>query len=794
VQRPSELYRLGDTYDCCVNSGLPGSFSLFSYDLYTQLKASAPEFTELAAFQANTRAITIGRPDPDAPGEALDAAYVSGNYFAMLGLSAAAGRLVQPNDDHPGAPPVAVISHRAWTQRFQQRPDVIGSTMLFNGVAGTIIGIAPEDFYGETLRPDPPDVWIPLSSEPLMQPAAQLLHAKPSHWLYIMGRLKPGTSMPPLEARLTARVQQWLAATVDLSSSERDQLPQQHIKVVRAAAGVGSMREAVAPSLTLLQAVAGVVLLIACANLANLLLARGMARRTETAVRIALGATRGRLAAQLLTESVVLSCIGGLAGLAVAHAGARTIINLTFRGATSIPVDPTPSLLVILFAFGVSLVTALVFGAAPALIGSRSNPIEAMRGAGRSTADRGSALRQTLIALQVALSLVLITCAGLLGRSLDNLQKQDFGFRAEGLYNAWLAPSIAMTPPAELEQLYALTQERLARIPGIQRAAFSLYSPMSGDNWASHITVDGHGTAERLVASWNRVSRRYFEVIGVPVVRGRDFDERDGPSGPLVAIVSQTFATRFFGDQDPIGRRIGFSNSAGTGPREFEIVGVVGDTKYQDARTAPYATFFLPFLQESAARRAVGGGARIDRSHYAQALLIRTRSVVPNLDGELRRALGEVDRRLIIRRVLPMHEQLAGHFNLERLIARLSIAFGSVALLLACLGIYGVTAYSVTRRTREIGIRMAVGASRPRVLGTILRGAFVQLAIGVAVGLPAALATGRLLQSTLFGVGPRDPLVLGAGLAVLTMATATAALLPARRAAGMDPVRALRMD
>jgi predicted permease len=290
------------------------------------------------------------------------------------------------------------------------------------------------------------------------------------------------------------------------------------------------------------------------------------------------------------------------------------------------------------------------------------------------------------------------------------------------------------------------------------------------------------------------VSRRYFEVIGVPVVRGRDFDERDGPSGPLVAIVSQTFATRFFGDQDPIGKRIGFSNSAGTGPREFEIVGVVGDTKYQDARTAPYATFFLPFLQESTARRAVGGGARIDRSHYAQALLIRTRSVVPNLDGELRRALGEVDRRLIIRRVLPMHEQVAGHFNLERLIARLSIAFGSVALLLACLGIYGVTAYSVTRRTREIGIRMAVGASRPRVLGTILRGAFVQLAIGVAVGLPAALATGRLLQSTLFGVGPRDPLVLGAGLAVLTLATATAALLPARRAASMDPVRALRMD
>lgn len=794
VQRPSELFRLGDTYDCCVNSGLPGSgsFSLFSYDLYAHLKADAPEFTELAAFQANVRTIAVGRPEPDAPGETLNAAFVSGNYFQMLGLSAAVGRLADASDDRLGASPVAVISYTAWDRRFQKRPDVVGRTLLFNGVATTIIGVTPDGFYGETLRPDPADVWIPLSNEPQMQPPAKLLHAKASHWLYVIGRMKSDAAIPALESRLTARLQQWLASTVELSAADRDRLPKQHITVVPAPSGVGSLREEVTPSLKLLQAVAAAVLLIACANLANLLLARGMARRTETAVRVALGATRGRLVTQFLTEAVLLSCAGGLAGLVVAHVGARTIIDLAFRGASNVPVDPSPSPTVVLFAFAVAMLTALVFGTAPALAGSRSDPIDAMRGAGRSTAGRDSKVRQSLVALQVALSLVLIMCAGLLARSLDNLQKQQFGFRADGLYAAALAPSLAVVPPDRLESLYARTRERLERISGVAGAAFSLYSPMSGDNWSSSITVDGQNTSERLVASWNRVSPGYFDTIGTPLLRGRSFDDRDGSAGPPVAIVSQTFAERFFGKTDPIGRRIGFGNSSGTARPDMEIVGVVGDTKYQDGRRPAYPTFFMPFLQ-----RLDRGGpqpVRLDRSHYAQALVVRAERAVPALEGEIRRALAEIDGRLTIRTVRPMHEEIAGHFNLERLLSRLTIAFGSVALLLACLGIYGVTAYSVSRRTQEIGIRMAVGASRPQVLGTILRGAFVQLVIGLAMGLPAAFAAGQLLESTLFGVSAHDPLVLGAGLTVLAIATAIAAFVPARRAATMDPVRALRVE
>jgi predicted permease len=792
VERPSELYRLGDTYDCCVNSGLPGSFSLFSYDLYTRLQASAPEFAHLAAFQASARSVTIGRPDPGDVGQAFVATFVSGNYFQMLGLAPAAGRLAAPSDDRPGATPVAVISHRVWLQHFGGRQDVIGSSILLNGVAGTIIGVTPESFYGETLRPEAPDVWIPLASEPLLQPAARLREAKGSHWLYIIGRLKPDVSRPVLEAKLTAQLQHWLTSTLELSADEQRRLPEQHIAVVPAAQGVGSLREAVEPSLKLLQAVAAVVLLIACANLANLLLARAAARRTETAVRVALGASRERLIAQFLTESIVLACLGGAAGLLVAYAGARAIIALAFESAANVPIDASPTAMVVLFAFGVSLITALVFGTVPSVIASRSEAMDAVRGGARSTTERRSAFRRSLIALQVALSLVVITCAGLLARSLGNLERQDLGIRPDGLYVAALAPSIATTPAEELASVYARTRERLARIPAVADVGIALYGPMSGDNWASNITVDGQEPSDRIVASWNRVSPGYFATIGTPAIRGRDLDERDRADAPLVTVVNQKFAERFFPGQDPIGRRLGFSSSSGTGAREIEIVGVVGDAKYQDGREAPNPTFFLPFLQPESRTESRSG--RVSRSQYAQAVLIRTRGADPALEQDVRRALAEVDRRLIVRTFRPMAEQIAGHFNLERLLARLTLAFGGAALLLACLGIYGVISHAVTRRTREIGIRMAVGATRARVLGTVLKGSVLEVAAGVVVGVPAAVAAGRLFENTLFGVSTADPMVLGAGLGILGVAATIAALLPARRAATMDPVRAPRIE
>jgi predicted permease len=317
---------------------------------------------------------------------------------------------------------------------------------------------------------------------------------------------------------------------------------------------------------------------------------------------------------------------------------------------------------------------------------------------------------------------------------------------------------------------------------------------MSGDNWASTITVDGHGTDERITASWNRISPRYFDTVGTPLLRGRAFDERDRPDSPLVTIVTESFARKYFGDTDPIGRRIGFTNSSGTGPRELEIVGVVGDAKYQDGRRPPYATFFLPFLQQQRATTANAARPALDRSHYPQALIVQTASAVPNLETELRRALADVDSRVIVRRFITMDDQVAGNFNIERLIARLTVAFGAVALLLACLGLYGVTAYAVTRRTREIGIRIAVGASRIQVLTAVLRSALLQVAVGVAIGVPAVFFAARFLRATLFGVSEYDPAVLATALAVLGTSAVVAALIPARRAAAMDPVRALRVE
>jgi macrolide transport system ATP-binding/permease protein len=333
-------------------------------------------------------------------------------------------------------------------------------------------------------------------------------------------------------------------------------------------------------------------------------------------------------------------------------------------------------------------------------------------------------------------------------------------------------------------------QERIVRIPGVLNGAFSLYAPMSGDNWSTRIVVEGLEPPEGAYASWNRVTPRYFDTVGTPLLRGRAFSERDRAGSPLVAVVTQSFARKFFGDADPVGRRIGQ-----TVP-EIEIVGVVGDAKYQDGRRAPREMFFLPYLQETSESRARAAamGIRIDRSHYPQAIEIHTSGAVPVLEGEVRRALAEVDRRVTVRSMVSMDEQVARAFNMDRLIARLTVVFGAIALLLACLGLYGVTAYSVARRTREIGLRMAVGASWPRVVGTILRSALVQVVAGVAIGLPAAFIAGRFLQARLFGVTAHDPLVLSAGVTLLALSAGIAALLPATRAAGMDPVKALRME
>ncbi len=789
VTRPAELYRLGDDDQCCVNGGMQSAWSLFSYDLYRSVRDHVPQFSELAAFQANPNTVSVRR-GPSDPAEPLTGQFVSGNYFQMFGVGAAVGRPLAVSDDAEGAPPAVVLSYRAWQRRFASDPRLVGQPIVINGVACVVAGIAPDGFYGDMLRPDPPDVWMPIVIEPLINPQANLRAASSQHWLYVIGRLRPGAEPAQAQQQAVAQVRQWLTAVPDYSSDERRKIPQVTVRLAPAAGGVSNMRDQVGPSLRLLLTIAAATLLIACANLANLLLARGLGRRVEFAVRSALGASRARLLRETLIESLLLALVGALAGLAVAYAGARAIVSIAFRGAQFVPIEATPSPIVLAFALGAALVTGILFGIAPAVIGSKTDPIDAMRGFGRVAGERGSLVRRSLVALQVALSLSLVTSAGLLARSLDNLQRQDFGFRTEGRYVASLHTALGRASLERLEAMYAGLGAAVGAIPGVERVAYSLYSPMSGDNWSGRIAVEGHAPAERIIASWNRVSPKYFETIGTPLLRGRVMDERDTRTSPSVAVVNETFARKLFKDGDALGRRFGFANRSGEGSLEYEIVGIVGDAKYQDARVPAYSTFFLPFLQGTFASGSRPGVAL--RSNYAGAIEIQMTRPGLNLEADIRRALASVDPDLTLTGVVSLDEQVALNFNTERLIARLTFAFGGMALLLACVGLYGVTAYSVSRRTREIGVRMAMGATRARVLRTVLRGSAGQVIVGFALGVPLTIVAGRLLAQQLYGVSGRDPQILAGAAVVLAACAALAAFIPARRAASLDPQQALR--
>ncbi len=534
--------------------------------------------------------------------------------------------------------------------------------------------------------------------------------------------------------------------------------------------------------------ISGLVLLIACANIANLLLARGAATRFETAIRVALGAPRQRLIRQIITESVLLAILGGVAGLFVAFAGTRTILALVFRGARYIPISPTPSLPVLGFAFLLSLVTGIVFGVAPAWVTSHSDPAEALRGAGRSTRDRSSLARKALVVVQVALSAILLTGAGLLTQTLRNLENQRLGFETQGRLVVRVNPALAGYKPEKLYGLYQQLQQRLPQIPGVISASYSLYSPMRGENWSDDIHIEAHLPDERIGASFDRVSPHYFETIGTRLLRGRVIGDEDTPTSRQVAVINETFARKFFPKEDPMGKHFGMGDASNSG--DLEIVGIVADAKYQDAREPAYPTFFMPFLQMAKDPKL----SFMIGSHYIQDIELRVAGKPENLEATVRRTLANIDPNLTVLDMLSLSEQLDRNFNQDRRIARLTELFGLLALVLACVGLYGVTAYSVARRTSEIGIRMALGANRTNVLGLVLRGALLQLGLGLEVGMPVALAGGRLLSNQLYGVKSHDPAILGLAAVVLAACALVAGFVPARRAASIDPMRALRTE
>ncbi len=552
VADPAQLYRIGDTDDCCVNGGFVGDngdFDIFSYDLFLHLKQSAPEFEQLSAVQAGQGQWSVRRGNDIA--KSLHAEFVSGNYFSTLGLGAYAGRLLSENDDTPASAPAAVISYRAWQGEYAGDPTIVGSTIFIQTRPFTVVGIAPPGFFGDRVTDNPPDFWLPVQQEPYLRGAdSSILHHADEHWLYPLGRVRPGTNIGVLQTKLSAALRQWLSGrSAYTEHGGAAIIPKQHVVVVPGGGGIQSLQQETGTGLKMLMILSSVVLLIACANIANLMLARAATRRAEVAVRMALGAGRRRVIRQILTESVLLSCIGGLAGLAVAYAGSRTILALAFPDAKNMPISASPSMMVLGFAFLVSLLTGVLFGVGPAWLSSHAQPAEALRGVNRATRDRSSLPQKALVVFQAALSLVLLSGAILMTKTLTNLEHQNFGVATANRYVLHFDPAGAGYDVDRLPALDREIEDRFSSLPGVAAVGMAMYSPLEGDNWGECVIQQGHpapGPNSKCGSTWDRVSPHFLDSIGVPMVRGRGFSDQDTATSPQVAVVNQAFVKRFF--------------------------------------------------------------------------------------------------------------------------------------------------------------------------------------------------------------------------------------------------------
>jgi predicted permease len=789
------LVRVGDTDDCCVEGGMPpgNDYSIFAYDAYKYLQANSPEFEQLTAVQAGNGSggLTVRSNRPDALPKALAGEFVSGNYFLMLGLKPAAGRLLTDADDLPGAAPAVVMSYQTWQRDYALDLSVIGSTFTLNTHPATVVGVAPPAFYGDRMTDTPRDFYVPMSLEPILSQTS-LLHRHELNWVYLLGRVKPGTDLSALQAKMSGNLRQWLAELKTYQSADsRKELAATHVVVTPGGVGIANMQQQYGSGLKLLMGISALVLLIACANIANLVLVRGMARRAETSIRMALGAERRRIIRQMLTESVVLSCIGGAAGLSVAYAGTRLLLTLAFPDSPDLPIQASPSAAVLGFAFGLSVLTGLVFGIAPAWITSHSEPAEALRGANRSTRDGSSLLQRSLVILQAALSLVLLVGAGLLSKSLSRLEHQDFGVETANRVVIHINPQNAGFKPEGLQPLYEQIEQRFRALPGVERVGLSSYTPLEGDNWGEAVFIEGRpqpGLHDNIGASWLRASPDFMSVIGQHVLRGRGITARDTQTSPPVAVVNQAFVRKFFKNgQDPIGVHFGLDDVKSS--NDIEIVGIVSDVKYQNTRLPARAMYFRPLLQHVPNSDGPSTGTL-----YTGALMLQTKGPIDGLESLARQTLASIDPNLTVVDYNTFEHQIAGQFNQDRLIARLTFMFGILALALASVGLYGVTSYTVERRTSEIGIRMALGADRGNVVGMVLREAMLQAAIGLAIGLPVALLSVRFVQTQLYAVEGHDPVVLAIATLALAISALIAGLIPARRAASTDPMQALRTE
>src|SRR5450432_1176978 len=590
VTRPDELWRIGDKVRCCnwggYTQGDDGDFSLFSWEAYKNFRAQTPEFIDLAALQAGNAPLGVRRAGSRAPADTRNGEYVSGNFFRTFGVQPWIGRLMTDADDAEGAPSVAVMSYRIWNEKHGADASVVGATYQINGHPFTVIGVAAPGFYGAKLAGwGMPDLWLPLTAELLIDGETARLNRPSNNFLDLIGRVRPGVNPKTLEAKLKVEFHNWLASHVpDMEPGEKQLWTRQTLRLIPGGAGVDVMRDQYEEGLKLLLIAAGCVLLVACANLANLMVARGLKNRAQTSVRVALGASRGRLVRGVLVESMLLAIIGGTLGIAVAYAGTKMIVSLAFQTGgpnNYVPLQAAPSWPILLFTLLVSMLTGVVFGIAPAWMTSHADPAEALRGAGRSVGAGRSWAQKSLVIAQIAVSIVLLSAAALLGKSLRNLEHQNFGFETKDRYIAWINPMLGNYKPEQLEPMFRQIDDRLLQITGMRMVAPALYAPMTGDSWNHGIRIEGNpepGAKEDTGAGFVRVMPGFFETIGSNIVLGRPITERDTAVTRPVAVVNQAFVKRFFKGQNPIGQHFGPGKLKYAAT--YEIVGVINDVRY----------------------------------------------------------------------------------------------------------------------------------------------------------------------------------------------------------------------
>jgi len=792
VADPKALVRVGDAYQCCVNNGAlaDGDYALFSTETYEQFRKNTPEFEELAAMEAGFNffnPMTARRDGTDSLPYSAVSEFVSGNYFRTFGLQAEAGRLFNEADDVKGAPVVAVMSYEGWANHYNRDPSILGSTFWINTKPVTVIGIAPRGFYGDRLSTAPPDFYFPMKQIGRLKDG-DYADDPDRMWLYVLGRVRPGVDRAALQTKLSVELRQLLGATSSFSSvHDRPLLEKAHVVLTDGGGGIQIMQLSYTSKLKLLMWISGLVLVIACGNIANLLLVRGMGRKAEITLRAALGATRSRVIQQLLTESILLSVLGGIAALGVSYLGARMLLALAFSD-SDVPIRATPSWVVLGFAVSVSIVTGVLFGVAPAWIAAQSRPIDALRGGMRATSGGASLLQRSLVILQTALSLVLLVGAGLFAASLHKLQNTDLKLQSKNRYIIRINPQTAGYLPSQVGALYQAIEENFRAVPGVVKVGISTVTPMDTRSNNDPIQIQGRPDLHKM-AGWNRVNADYFDAVGTRIVMGRGIGIRDTPSEPMVAVVNQAFVKAFFKPGEyPIGARFG---DPGPSPSAATIVGVVEDTAYNDVRTKGQPMTFIPILQ-----RAAGDTRPLDKmnSFYAGTIVVETSRPIDDLQAIARRTLSAINPNLTVMKFQTFDQQIADRFTQERMLSRLMVVSGVLALLLATVGLYGVTSYAVARRTTEIGVRMALGAERTEVIGMILRSALTQTLIGLAVGIPMSFYCVHLVKSQLYEITNVSASSLAIAVVTLLLAAFVAGLVPARRAASIDPMRALRME